>query len=76
MAASLDLPKVTAGNAREPDGLPARAAIIIIGCLLVFLAALLSFILTKTMIAIGVGALALLIAGACALGYRRGLKPM
>jgi hypothetical protein len=59
-----------------PDGLPARAAIIIIGCLLVFLAALWLFILTKTMIAIGVGALALLIAGARAFAYRHALKPM
>jgi len=59
-----------------PDGLPAQAAIIIIGCLFVFLAALLLFILTKTMIAIGVGALALLIAGTCAFVHRHGLKPM
>ena len=36
-----------------PDGLPARAAIIIIGCLIVFSAALWLFIVTKTMIAIG-----------------------
>jgi hypothetical protein len=59
-----------------PDGLPARAAIIIIGCLLVVLAALWLFILTKTMIVIGVGALALLIAGACAFAHRHTLKPM
>ena len=59
-----------------PDGLPVRAAIIIIGCLSVFLAALLFFILTKSMIAIVVGALALVIAGAHAFAYQRGLKPM
>ena len=58
-----------------PDALR-RAAIIIIGCLIVFLAALWLFILTKTMIAIGVGALALLIAGTCAFAYRHELKPM
>jgi len=59
-----------------PDGLPARAAIIIIGCLLVVLGALWLFILTKTIIAVGIGALALLIAGACAYAHRHGLKPM
>ena len=59
-----------------PGSLPARAAIIIIGCLIVVLMALWLFILTKTMIAIGVGALALLIAGACAFVHRHGLKPM
>ena len=58
-----------------PDALR-RAAIIIIGCLIVFLAALWLFILTKTMIAIGVGALALLIAGTCAFAYRHELKPI
>jgi hypothetical protein len=59
-----------------PDGLPARAAITIIVCLLVVLAALWLFIVTKTMIAIGVGAVALLIAGTCAYAHRHGLKPM
>jgi hypothetical protein len=59
-----------------PDALPARVAIMIIGCLIVVLAALWLFIVTKTMIAMGVGALALLIAGTCAFAYRHGLKPM
>ena len=59
-----------------PEGLPARAAIIIIGCVVVVLAALWLFILTKTMIAIGVGALALLVAGVCAFAHRHGLKPL
>jgi hypothetical protein len=59
-----------------PDGLPARAAIIIIGCLIVVLAALWLSIPTKTVIAIGVGALALLIAGVCAFAHRHGLKPL
>jgi hypothetical protein len=56
----------------RPDGLPARAAIIIIVCLVVVLAALWLFIVTKTTIAIGVGAVALLIAGVYALAYRHG----
>jgi hypothetical protein len=42
-----------------PEGLPARAAIIIMGCLFVFLSALSLFVITKAMIAIGVGAVAL-----------------
>jgi len=47
-----------------PEGLlPARAAIIIMGCLFVFLAALWLFVITKAMIAIGVGAVALFTAG-------------
>jgi hypothetical protein len=38
-----------------PEGLPAQAAIIIMGCLSVFLSALWLFVITKAMIAIGVG---------------------
>jgi hypothetical protein len=57
-----------------PHALPARAAIIIISCLIVVSAALWLFIVTKTVIAIGVGALALLIAGTCAFAHRHALK--
>ena len=56
--------------------LPAQAAIIIMGCLFVFLSALWLFVITKAMIAIGVGALALIIAGACAFAHRYALKPL
>ena len=45
---------------------PAQPAIIIMGCLFVFLSALWAFVITKAMIAIGIGAMALFIAGACA----------
>jgi hypothetical protein len=45
-------------------------AITIIGCLVVALAALWFYILTRNMIAIGVGALALVVAGVCASTYR------
>ena len=58
-----------------PEGLPARAAIIIMGCLFVFLSALWLFVITKAMIAIGVGAVALFTAGACAYAHRYALKP-
>jgi hypothetical protein len=53
-----------------PSGLPGRTAITIIGCLVVAVAALWFYILTRNMIAIGVGALALVIAGICASTYR------
>jgi hypothetical protein len=53
-----------------PSGLPGRTAIAIIGCLVAALAALWFYILTGNMIAIGVGALALVIAGVCASTYR------
>jgi hypothetical protein len=59
-----------------PEGLPAQAAIIIMGCLFVFLSALWLFVITKAMIAIGIGAVALLIAGACAFAHRYALKPL
>jgi hypothetical protein len=59
-----------------PEGLPARAAIIIMGCLFVFLSALWLFVITKAMIAIGVGAVALFTAGACAFAHRYALKPL
>ena len=59
-----------------PEGLPAQAAIIIIGCLFVFLSTLWLFVITKAMIAIGVGAVALFIAGACAFAHRYALKPL
>ena len=60
-----------------PEGLlPAQGAIIIMGCLFEFLAALWVYVITKTMIAIGIGALALLIAGACAFAHRYALKPL
>ena len=59
-----------------PEGLPAQAAIIIIGCLFVFLAALWLFVITKAMIAIGIGAVALFTAGACAFAHRYALKPL
>jgi hypothetical protein len=59
-----------------PEGLlPARAAIIIMGCLFVFLAALWLFVIAKAMIAIGIGAMALFTAGACAFAHRYALKP-
>ena len=53
-----------------PGSLPARAAILIIVCLLVALTGLWSFVLTGEMIAIGIGVLALVIAGACAWNQR------
>jgi hypothetical protein len=56
--------------------LPAQAAIFIMGCLSVFLSALLAFVITKAMIAIGIGAMALFIAGACAFAHRHALKPL
>ena len=60
-----------------PEGLlPAQAAIVIMGCLFVFLAALWVFVITKAMIAIGIGALVLLIAGACAFAHRYAPKPL
>jgi hypothetical protein len=59
-----------------PEGLPAQAAIIIMGCLFVFLAALWLFVITKAMIAIGIGAVALFTAGACAFAHRYALKPL
>ena len=59
-----------------PEGLPAQAAIIIMGCLFVFLSALWLFVITKAMIAIGVGAVALFTAGACAFAHRYALKPL
>ena len=55
-----------------PEGLPARVAITIIGCLLVAVVGLWFFIFTRESIAIGVGALALVIACACAFTYRWG----
>jgi hypothetical protein len=67
------------GTMRAPipttEGLPAQAAIIIMGCLFVFLAALWLFVITKAMIAIGIGAVALFTAGACAFAHRYALKP-
>ena len=60
-----------------PEGfLPAQAAIIIIGCLFVFLSALWLFVITKAMMAIGIGAVALFTAGACAYAHRYALNPM
>ena len=60
-----------------PDGhLPAQAAIIIMGCLFVFLAALWLFVITKALIAIGIGAMALFAAGTCAFAHRYALKPL
>jgi len=53
-----------------PSGLPGRTAITIIGCLVVALAGLWFYILTRDMVAIGVGALALVVAGLCASTYR------
>jgi hypothetical protein len=64
------------GTMHAPIPLPAQAAIIIMGCLLVFVAALWVFVITKAMIPIGVGALALFAAGACAFGHRHALKPL
>ena len=59
-----------------PDGLlPAQAAILILGCLFVSVAALWLFVITKAMIAIGIGAVALFTAGACAFAHRHALKP-
>jgi hypothetical protein len=59
-----------------PEGLPAQAAIIIMGCLFLFLAALWLFVITKAMITIGIGAMALFTAGACAFAHRYALKPL
>ncbi len=56
--------------------LPAQAAIFIMGCLFVFLSALWAFVITKAIIAIGIGAMALFIAGACAFAHRHALKPL
>ena len=69
------------GNNARPDTnseglLAAHAAIIILGCLSVFLSALWLFVITKAMIAIGVGAVALFTAGACAYTHRYALKPL
>jgi hypothetical protein len=50
--------------------LPAWAAIIIIGCLFVFLAALWYAIVSGKLIVIGLGALALIVAAFCAMAYR------
>ena len=48
-----------------PEGLlPAQAAIIILGCPFVCVTALWLFVITKAMIAIGIGAMALFTAGA------------
>ena len=58
-----------------PEGLPAQAAIIILGCLFVCLTALWLFVITKAMIAIAIGAMALY-AGACAFAHRHALKPL
>ena len=59
-----------------PEGLSAQAAMIIMGCLFVFLSALWLFVITKTMIAIGAGVVALVIAGICAFAHRHALKPL
>ena len=59
-----------------PTPLPAQPAIIIISSLLVFVAALWVFVITKAMIAIGVGALALFVAGTYAFAHRNALKPL
>ena len=56
--------------------LPAQPAIIIMACLFVFLSAVWAFVITKAMIAIGIGAMALFIAGACAFAHRHALKPL
>ena len=56
--------------------LPAQPAIIIMACLFVVVAALWAFVITKAMIAIGISAMALFIAGACAFAHRHALKPL
>jgi hypothetical protein len=56
--------------------LPAQAAIIITGCLFAFSSALWLFVITKAMIAIGVGAMALFTAATCAFAHRYALKPL
>ena len=56
--------------------LPAQPAIIIMACLFVVVAALRAFVITKAMIAIGIGAMALFIAGAYAFAHRHALKPL
>ena len=56
--------------------LPAQPAIIIMACLFVFLSAVWAFVITKAMIAIGIGAMALFIAGAYAFALRHALKPL
>ena len=64
------------GTMRPTPELPAQAAIIILGCLFVFLSALWLFVITKAMIAIGIGAMALFTAGTCAFAHRYALKPL
>ena len=60
-----------------PEGLlPAQAAIIIMACVFVVVAALWAFVITKAMFAISIGAMALFIAGACAFAHRHALKPL
>ena len=59
-----------------PEGLPAQAAIIIMACLFVVVAALWAFVITKAMIAIGISAMALFMAGAYAFAHRHALKPL
>ena len=59
-----------------PEALPAQPAIIILGCLFVFVAALWLFVITKAIIAVGIGAMALCTAGACAYAHRYALKPL
>jgi hypothetical protein len=59
-----------------PEALPAQPAIIILGCLFVFVTVLWLFVITKAMIAIGIGAVALFTAGACAYAHRYALKAL
>ena len=59
-----------------PEALPAQPAIIILSCLFVFVAALWLFIITKAIIAICIGAMALFTGGACAYAHRYALKPL
>jgi hypothetical protein len=62
--------KMRAPAPSSSGNLPAWAAIMIMGCLVVAVAALWFVIFTGKMIVLAVGALAIGIAGACTLAYR------
>jgi hypothetical protein len=61
---------------RQTPDLPAQAAILMMACLFVCVTALWVFVITKAMIAIGIGAMALFVAGVCAYAHRYALKPL
>jgi hypothetical protein len=65
--ASADQPDATAGTSARPM----RNPLTISKCSRSW-----AFVITKAMIAIGIGAMALFIAGACAFAHRHALKPL